>query len=240
LENQYTPDNVFYDVINYLETNSNELDPSTKIGLLSTIFEIRSRAAAKNPEAANYDIKKLIDNSRELFNEDSPALEGLIHALSIKYPFDYPKAKEELHYLNLLDLSRRYRYGYGLFNFYDPRALEDDMKYDSYLNSRQYTSARMFTSILRHLEIEFKAEWLNKLQTDELRILRNAIYASYGYKFTNPNLRKYFYEENNMTYICRNGRCGQPKITFDEKLLNEIDRKNLVLIKELEKNRLPR
>lgn len=75
-----------------------------------------------------------------------------------------------------------------------------------------------------NLDSKFEIELLGKLDKHELSILRNSIYAKYGYKFNNPEYRDYF--EKFEWY-------KEKKSNTDIKL-NNIDRKNINSIKTIE------
>ena len=70
---------------------------------------------------------------------------------------------------------------------------------------------------------------MNRIQ---LSILRNAFYALHGYNFKNNELKEFFF--NNL-----DGYSELVKKGFDEKSFNEIEKKNIELIRELENIKEP-
>ena len=70
------------------------------------------------------------------------------------------------------------------------------------------------------------------LNSKQLSILRNAFYALHGYNFKNNELKEFFF--NNL-----DGYSELVKKGFDEKSFNEIERKNIELIRELENIKQP-
>lgn len=76
---------------------------------------------------------------------------------------------------------------------------------------------------------KIKLFFLNRKQ---LSILRNAFYALHGYNFKNNELKEFFF--NNL-----DGYSELVKKGFDEKSFNEIERKNIELIRELENAKEP-
>jgi hypothetical protein len=227
--NNVAPENILADLVKFIELNDTELSDKQKLIALTTIINIRTLN-----KSTSYDISHVVTHNNYLFNETSPDLSYLISSLTILYPYDYVKAKAELQSYGLFELSQRYKHGNGLFDFLDPRALEDDYKYKTYMApSSSWTTSRIFTSLCRHLELKFKMEWLRRLQADELRILRNAIYASHGYVFSNQIINNYFNDKQTGKGICRDGQCGIQNDIFNEKLLTEIDKENISLIKEI-------
>ncbi len=81
-------------------------------------------------------------------------------------------------------------------------------------------------------EIEIPKLNLFFLNKKQLWLLRNAFYACHGYKFENQTLTNFFLE-NCYKYF------NLMKQGFDEKSLNEIERKNIELIKEMENMKEP-
>lgn len=72
------------------------------------------------------------------------------------------------------------------------------------------------------------------LSKKQLSILRNSFYAKYGYDFKNPELREYF--ETN----CKaQGITYKVNPNFSESVFNEVERKNIELIKEMENMKEP-
>jgi hypothetical protein len=233
LLNNVAPENILFDLTEYIKVNDTEISDDQKLAAVLTVLHIRTLNKLKS-----FDIGQVISLNKSLFNETSPALSHLVRSLTILYPYDYPKAKTELQSFGLFELSQNYKYGNGLFDFFDPRALEDDSKYSMYMSpSSSWTTSRMFTSLSRHLELKFKPEWLRRLQTDELRILRNAIYASHGYVFSDPVIGNYFKDTATSHGICRDGQCGTPNIAFHEDSLTATDKENISLIKNIENQR---
>ena len=100
------------------------------------------------------------------------------------------------------------------YNFYS-----DSIVFSSTLNI--YLSQ----SIIPKLNLYF-------LNNKQLQLLRNSFYALHGYSFKNPQLTE-FYIENLSTYseLLNKG--------FDEKSFNDIEKKNLELIRELENMKEP-
>jgi len=76
---------------------------------------------------------------------------------------------------------------------------------------------------------KIKLFFLNRIQ---LSILRNAFYALHGYNFKNNELKEFFF--NNL-----DGYSELVKKGFDEKSFNEIEKKNIELIRELENKKEP-
>ena len=106
---------------------------------------------------------------------------------------------------------------------------------DSGLLVIQYTgnlSDYKFFSISKHLEKEFSIGDLALLDIRQLCLLRNGIFATYGFEFDDPELIKYF--KTNIDRFCRNGISGRITDSFCDSLLTEIDWKNIKLIMSLE------
>lgn len=75
---------------------------------------------------------------------------------------------------------------------------------------------------------------LFSLSKKQLSILRNSFYAKYGYNFKNKDLRDYF-EAN-----CKaQGITYKINPNFSESIFNEVERKNIELIKEMENMKEP-
>jgi hypothetical protein len=69
------------------------------------------------------------------------------------------------------------------------------------------------------------------LTSRQLRILRNAFYAQYGYNFKDPELRDLFQEmQDQWERPILNARSS----IFSESLINQIERENISIIRELE------
>jgi hypothetical protein len=64
------------------------------------------------------------------------------------------------------------------------------------------------------------------LFVEDLRVLRNEIYAKHGRVFKDPNLQKYFAAQ----------AWYQPNPEFKDDMLTETESKNLAIIKEVEEN----
>lgn len=67
---------------------------------------------------------------------------------------------------------------------------------------------------------------LQKYSAEELRIMRNEIYASYGYTFKDANLKSYF-----------ESRGFYGKMTDVDAFLNDFEEANIVVIKKVEKQK---
>ncbi len=147
----------------------------------------------------------------------------LYSAMGRVYSFDYPAAKT-IFIENSLFYPTSCSFGYI---FSDPRAYEDS----NYFQSNY--EGRFFFSLLKHLELEFKIEWLKKLPPHQLKLLRNGIFATYGWEYKDPKLKNWF--NSYLTRTCRNGVCGKAIDKYNDSLLTAIDKKNIDMIKELEK-----
>jgi hypothetical protein len=100
------------------------------------------------------------------------------------------------------------------------------------LEFRSLSNNAIFENLAQHLDSKFKHDVLSELTPNQLRILRNAIYASYGYKFKDEKL--YWYFMKNIDKFCRGKKCGVVSENYSDSLLTEIDRENIKLIKEAE------
>ena len=69
-------------------------------------------------------------------------------------------------------------------------------------------------------------EMVDGLFVEDLRVLRNEIYARHGRVFKDPNLQKYFAAQ----------AWYQPNVEFKDESLSETEVKNLAIIKEVETN----
>lgn len=100
--------------------------------------------------------------------------------------------------------------------------------YNFYSDSIVFSSTQninLSQSIIPKLNLYF-------LNNKQLQLLRNSFYALHGYSFKNPQLTE-FYIENLSTYseLLNKG--------FDEKSFNDIEKKNIELIRELENMKEP-
>jgi len=210
-----------------------------------TLLEIWSFNASKNQEIANYNYIKLFKevlpeefsppfkdreyiykyhSGQRLITQPDFWLCSFYSAMGRVYSFNYPKAKKIL-IDNDLFYPSNCSFGYI---FQDPRAFED-AEYKSYAHE-----SRFFFSLARHLELEFKIEWLKKIKPHQLRLLRNGIYATYGYKLKDSKLKSWF--NSHLNNFCRSGVCGMVNDIYDSNLLSDTDKNNLSLIEELENN----
>lgn len=152
---------------------------------------------------------------------------SLYSAMGSVYEFNYPQTKKILKENDLFYPYPKAQCAFG-YIFSDPRAYED-ANYASVNNNE----SRFFFSLLKHLELEFKVEWLEKLPPHQLKLLRNSIFASYGWEFSDPKLKNWF--ASYLPRVCRSGVCGQIKEKFDKALLTKTDKKNISSIRKLEK-----
>lgn len=181
-------------------------------------------------EIASFDYFSFLKKYRQdMFQPPANGLLLFHRTLAVIYPFDYAKARRLLDQSGLLSLSR-----YGeMTSFKDPRALEDiAFTYDLKAPIR---ALYIYQALARHLELEFKEEWLSRLDKKFCRLLRNAIYYSYGYKFNDKVLAEFFSRSKEMQSVCRNGICGQTAHEYSDDLLTEIDKRNLAKLSALEK-----
>lgn len=100
--------------------------------------------------------------------------------------------------------------------------------YNFYSDSIVFSSTQninLSQSIIPKLNLYF-------LNNKQLQLLRNSFFALHGYAFKNPELTE-FYTENLPKYseLVKKG--------FDEKSFNEIEKKNIDLIRELENIKEP-
>jgi hypothetical protein len=207
------------------------------------ILEIWKYNANNNPKIAGYDYIKLFKNT--IPDASSPPFKDKVYiynygkgqrpitqqdywlcslysAMGQVYPYDYLKIKKILIDSNLFFPSNC---TFGKI-FQDPRAFEDaDYRHHDF-------ESNLFFSLLNHLELEFKIEWLNKIKKHQLRLLRNGIMASYGWEFKDPKLKAWF--DTYLAATCRNGVCGRVNDRFNKNLITDIDERNIALIKSLE------
>jgi len=106
-------------------------------------------------------------------------------------------------------------------NAEESRILYDDIKISQVFNEDSLPGKYAFLSIKKITE----ADILN-IPQEELRIMRNEIFARYGYQFKDTSLNNYF--NNQEWYTKRYSDCN---ITD---LLNEVERYNIELIKRYE------
>lgn len=201
-----------------------------------TLLNIWVKHAKTHTEIAQF-------NYISLLKETSPAVVPsgqkseleckLYWAMSKVYPFDYPIAKKILQKNNFFRPTTCY---FGLF-FQDPRAFEDaGFKEYNYKSKYFLEKSAFFASLIRHLELEFKRSWLERLGAEELRELRNGIIATYGWKFKDAKLKSLFNVSDHLRFYCRNGKCNKATNNYNDNLLTDVDKKNIALIQEIEKN----
>lgn len=203
--------------------------------VFETLLNIWSTHAANNSEIAQYDYIRLFKEN--VPGQFPPAVKvgwlcEYYWAMGKVYIFDYPAAKKILIDNDFFKPSECH---YGK-TFQDPRAFED-AAYMEHNHKAEFSLnySALFSSLIRHLELEFKRDWLTKLGADQLRMLRNGILATYGWKFKDQKL-KYLFNESLLRYFCRNGKCGKVSNNYNDNLLTDIDKKNIALIQEVEKN----
>jgi hypothetical protein len=99
-------------------------------------------------------------------------------------------------------------------------------EFNAYEYSKKFRSWIFNDGYVSWLRRELEVESLVDFTKDELRILRNYIYARYGYKFSSPDLVNFFSKfrwykatENNV-----------------DNQLTEVDKKNIRFIQEIENN----
>ena len=228
------PGNLFHEMIRLLK----EKEGDQRDLVFRAILEIWKYNAHKDKNIANYNYIKLFKNV--LPEEFTPPFKDKVFismtsndywlrnfyiAMGKVYSFGYLKAKKILIENDLFYPSNCNCY-FG-YIFRDPRAFED-----SNYQAHNHKSS-LFYSLLRHLELEFKIEWLQKIEPHQLRLLRNGIIATYGWEFKDRKLKNWF-NACLAKIVCRNGICGKVNDRFDGTLLTDIDKKNLALIKKLE------
>ncbi len=189
------------------------------------MLSIWARYGKTDKEISSFDYHSLLKKYRPgLFQPPADGLVFLHQTLAVLYPFDYPKARLILESWGLLPLSK-----YGeMTRFRDPRALEDvEFNFGPDSDNKPIYPDMVYDALARHLELEFKEEWLNHLEKKHYRLLRNAIYSSYGYKFKDKELKAFFSLTKEMQTVCRNGICGKTANVYNDNLLTEADKKNL-------------
>jgi len=124
-----------------------------------------------------------------------------------------------------------------LFEVYDKSFLEKSkevlLKYSSDRHDNDLSEYILYRGLARDLDRDLAVELLDLLAAKDLRLLRNAIFATKGYSFENADLRAYF--GKNIHKFCRSRHCGVVSDVFDESLLTETDRENIHLIKARER-----
>lgn len=229
------PSNLFQEMINLLKAG----DKEEKDLAFRAILEIWSYNAKKNQDLANYNYIKLFkDNLPEAFTppfkdntyiwnnrtevQTDYWLCSYYATLGKVYIFEYPKAKKMLIEN---DLFYPKNCAFGKI-FQDPRAYEDS-------NYHEYNfEDGLFFALLKHLELEFKTEWLKKIQTHQLRLLRNGILSTYGWKFKDSKIKSWFASYSSK--VCRSGVCGIVNKDYHDSLLTDTDRRNIALIEKIE------
>jgi len=83
-----------------------------------------------------------------------------------------------------------------------------------------------------NLDKKFQPADLKMLSKFQLSLLRNGIFATYGYRFQTPSFQLYF--QDNIHKFCRKKQCGVVSETYDEKNLTSIDKYNINIIKNIE------
>jgi hypothetical protein len=99
-------------------------------------------------------------------------------------------------------------------------------EFDAYAYSRHTKDSLFNDGRLYFLNGILEIESLISFSKDELRLLRNMIYAKYGYKFNSNELNNYFSKFN----------WYQSAESNVDNALTEIDKKNIALIQEIELN----
>jgi hypothetical protein len=102
--------------------------------------------------------------------------------------------------------------------------------------SMSITNGNIFYEISKTLEKKFSRSALNQLTDNQLRILRNSILATCGYKFQDYKLKYYF--SKNIRKFCRNNQCGIISSDYSDDLLTNTDLENIKLIRSIEANRI--
>lgn len=95
------------------------------------------------------------------------------------------------------------------------------------------SDSNVYDKLALSLDREFQLADLNRLSRFQLKLLRNGIFATYGYTFKNERLKAYF-KENSMKF-CRSQKCGIVKDRFNDAALSEIDKYNIKIIMEVER-----
>lgn len=124
----------------------------------------------------------------------------------------YLKSEEKFTTVNKIDNS----------SSYEVKELNCKNKHEEYYNSltKIFPGNYGFASYK-----ELKENDLNKYDSQTLRVIRNEIFARYGYKFKSVNLQQYF--ETQSWY--------KPSYGSYDSLLTEIEKNNIRLLLELEK-----
>jgi hypothetical protein len=206
------PKNLFKTTVDLIEQNKYR-DLAYKV--LLEIWEFNFK---KDEIIANYNYFELLKkNTPEIFTYC-----GVYSTLSKIYRNKYAELKNELESYDLFNPGEC-NLGYY---FFDPRAYEDS-GYQIRKDSSLY-----FDAIARHLDFKFKKEWLGYLTKEQLYLLRNSIFAKYGYKFKSNKLRAKF-DKSPLRY-CKYGSCGKTSDVFSESQISEVDKHNIDLIKSIE------
>jgi len=127
------------------------------------------------------------------------------------------------------------------FNAYDENIIECyvekfDFLSESYFSIMEYNLNFSLYYLSEKLdEKELSLKDLFYLSSNHLRLLRNAFYAIHGYPFKDKDLYVYF--NNIFKNVSNSNYKINPK--FSESVFNEVERKNIELIKEMENMKEP-
>lgn len=223
------PQNIFFELVKYIEDDGKIYRKE----ISDILFIMWIHHSKSNPKIAKFDIKHFLKKYRpEFYTPPYIDLYFIFDYFCIDYPYDYPAAKKILIDLDLFN----YKNNSAFYCFQDPRAREDANYFLLPIDEKS-RSLTMYLCLIRHLELEFKRDWLEQLNKYHLRLLRNGIHASYGYKFKDTKLQEYY--DGYQYSFCRYGVCGinNADQTYNEAMLTEIDKKNLALIGTVEKNK---
>jgi hypothetical protein len=194
------------------------------------MLSIWARYGKKDKVIASFDYLAFLKTySPGMFQDPYEGRDKLYKTLAKVYQYDYPSAKKLLISWGLFNVGPRVE----MSDFLDPRAIEDaGFAFKSGIPIYQ---DYFFEMIARHLELEIKDNWLDKITKKHAKLLYNGILATYGYKIPDKKMSKYFVTE--IKKFCRNGKCGKASSRFDETLLTDVDKKNLDKLRAIEKQK---
>lgn len=99
-------------------------------------------------------------------------------------------------------------------------------------------SKGIFELLQRRLDMVFPRVLLKRMRPQELRLLRNGIFAFHGRNFKSKNLQFYYYgDSENIKKFCKGLVCGSSSNRnnqFKESMLTETDRVNIENVAEIE------